>query len=78
MAKKKASAPKQQFIAIDNYRDEVVCIGTLDEVTEAIEEYINYEDYTQDEAEVNVILYELGEQKTYSVYPGKLEIVIED
>lgn len=76
MAKKKI--PSKQFIAIDNYRDAVICIGTLDEVIEAIEEHADYEDYAQDEVEASIKLYELGPEKSYSVYPGKLEIVVED
>lgn len=78
MAKKKSSAPKQQYIAIDGYRDEVICIGALEKVVEGIEEHIDFEDYAQDEVEVSIKLYELGAAKAYSVYPGKLEIVIED
>lgn len=76
MAKKKL--PVKQFIAIDNYQDAVVCIGTLDEVIEAIEEHADYEGYAQDEVESSIKLYELGEEKTFSVFPGKLEIVVED
>lgn len=76
MAKKKL--PVKQFIAIDNYREAVICIGTLDEVIEAIEEHADYEGYAQDELETSVKLYELGPEKAYSVYPGKLEVVIED
>ena len=76
MAKKK-SIPEKQYIAIDGYRDEVICIGTLKKVADGIEEHIAFEDYAQDEVEVSIKIYELGAEKTYSVYPGKLEIVIE-
>lgn len=76
MAKKKL--PVKQFIAVDNYHDAVICIGTLDKVIEAIEGHVDYEDYAQDEVKSIIKLYELGEEKAFSVFPGKLEIVIED
>ena len=76
MSKKKL--PVKKFIAIDEYREVVICIGALDEVIEAIEEHVDYEDYAQDEVESSIKLYELGAEKSFSIYPGKLEIVVED
>jgi hypothetical protein len=77
MAKKKTTAPKQEFIAIDTYRDEVISIGTLNDVQEAIQEHADVEDYNEDEVSDNVTVYELGNKRTLYARTAGLEVTIE-
>lgn len=63
MSKKKTPVPqKQAYIAIDTNRDEVIATGTLDYLVNAIEEYIDIENYDENEVEY-IKVFELGKEK---------------
>jgi len=49
MAKKKTPPAKKQFIAIDTYADLVISKGSLEDVTQVLESYIQDEGYGEDE-----------------------------
>jgi len=59
---KKTPTPKQTYIAIDNNRDEVIGTGTLDYLVKAIEDYIDMENYDENEVEC-IKVFELGKEK---------------
>ena len=59
---KKTPTPKQAYIAIDTNRDEVIATGTLDYLVNAIEEYIDIENYDENEVEY-IKVFELGKEK---------------
>lgn len=76
MSKKKTTPNEKQYIAYDELNDDLIWVGPLKGVVEAVEDYIDVEDLTLDEVESNVHIYELGPKKDLEVYPGKLEVVV--
>jgi len=58
---KKKTLPSN-YIAFDDYRDEVIATGTREQVTEAIQEYIDLENLEGDEIE-QIRVFELGKEK---------------
>jgi hypothetical protein len=64
MPRKKA--PQTKYIAVDNNNEEVVAIGTRDEVTEAVNAYIDSNVLDQDEWE-EIKIFELGPEKNLLV-----------
>ena len=76
MSKKKTTPNEKQYIAYDELNDDLIWVGPLKGVVEAVEDYIHVEDLTLDEAESNVHIYELGNKKQMEVYPGKLEVIV--
>jgi len=62
MSIKKKTTPQTKYIAFDSYRDEVIVLGNRDEVTEAIQEYIDIENLEGDEIE-QIRVFELGAEK---------------
>ncbi len=77
MAKKKTPPAKKQFIAIDTYADLVISKGSLEDVTQVLESYIQDEGYGEDDVEENIEVYELAEQKTVRAFPRGIEVTIE-
>lgn len=64
MPRKKA--PKTQYIAIDNDRDEVIRIGNREEVVEAVRVHIDTCALDEDEVD-NITIFELGPEKNLFV-----------
>lgn len=71
MAKKKL--PSKQYIAIDDATERVICVGTLKDIAEAIEQFSETEDWTADDIDCSVEVYELGEKMAFGVNT-KIEI----
>ena len=70
MAKK---APATTYIAINDGREEVIHIGSLDQIAEAITDYCEAEGWDASEAEDFIVVYELGEKMAFGVNT-KIEI----
>jgi len=65
MSRKKA--PQTQYIAVNMDCDEVIAVGTREEVTRAIQVYIDMESLDQDEIDNYVKIFELGPEKALHI-----------
>jgi hypothetical protein len=61
MPRKKA--PQTKYIAFDNANDELIAVGTRDEVTEAVNAHIDSNALDEDEWE-EIKIFELGSEKS--------------
>ena len=59
---KKTPTPKQAYIAIDIDQEQVIATGTLDYLVNEIEEYIDMENYDENDVEY-IKVFELGNEK---------------
>lgn len=79
MAKKKtpSAAAKKQFIAIDNSEDLVISKGCLEDVRQVLDSYVQEEDYSIDDIDEYIEVYELAELKKVRTFHRAPEIIIE-
>ena len=77
MAKKKSTVNEKQFIAFDNYTDQVIGRGSLKDVAELIEVYAGDEGYDEDGIIENVHVFELGAEMTVNAFARGIEVTIE-
>lgn len=76
MAKKKTT-PEKQFIAFDNYTEQVISRGTLKLVIEHIECHVEDEGYNDVDVRENIHVFELGAEMTVRAFVRGLEITVE-
>ena len=77
MAKKKSTANEKQFIAFDNYTEQVIGRGSRNDVLDLIEVHVEEEGYDENDVRDNIHVFELGEEMTVNAFPKGLEITIE-
>lgn len=66
--KKTASKPlPPNYIAFDEDRDELIVVGTKEEVLDNIKSYCESEGYDEDDIQTSVRVYELGKQIDFHV-----------
>jgi hypothetical protein len=65
MAKKKQEGKPQRYIAVNGPYDEIIHIGSLDQIKEAIEEYCFDHDVDESDVDDLIKIYELGEEVSF-------------
>ena len=73
MSRKKQEVKPQRYIAINEDYDELIHIGSLDQVGEAIVDYCSDNNIDADDIDNTIKIYELGREMAFGV-ETKLEI----
>lgn len=71
---KKTTTPTRKFIAIDDYEGMVIGMGTYKEVKDAVEEFVNDNEISEDEIDNYIEIYELGSKKTTNANSKGIDI----
>ena len=66
MAKKKQEGKPQRYIAVSDACDDIIHIGSLDQIKEAIEEYCFDHDIDESDVDDLIKVYQLGEEVGFS------------